>query len=321
LGYKQIQVGVEPLLSFIKRKTTKSGLTSVAFSSEGVAIANTHETASETRLLYCDFIPTANPLTEISRFSELISNNGMAHTQAVIVLPEDCYQILLIEKPDIPEEELISALRWRVKDLVSFDVEEALVDYISLPEDAYRNRSQMIYVVVAQQKRVEKYTAWCREVGLQPVVVDVPELALLNLTEELADSEAGLAVFHVGSQYSSINLLADESLYFTRHLSYNLNTPAEQASSAVLELQRSMDYYESQIGKPPCVRLMVVPLMMDDEPLISELRYNLPLDIHSLNLENLITSDLPLSVELQRNTTIAVAAALRKVSASTRGAP
>jgi MSHA biogenesis protein MshI len=50
---------------------------------------------------------------------------------------------------------------------------------------------------------------------------------------------------------------------------------------------------------------------MDDDPLISELRYNLPLDIHSLNLENLVDTDLELSAELQKKATIAIAAALR----------
>ena len=138
-----------------------------------------------------------------------------------------------------------------------------------------------------------------------------PELALLNLTEDLADSEAGLAVFYLGERSSSINLLSDAALYLSRQLSYNKSASPENASGAVLELQRSLDYYESQVGKPPCVRLMVMPLQPDTAPLMEELRQNLHLDIYSLNLNNLLTCNEHLSDELQQSVTIAAAAALR----------
>ena len=281
------------------------------FTTEGIAFAHTTKKQSELKLDLCDFQPSSAPLKEISKFTNYVNSKALDGTQASIVLPQDCYQILLVEKPSVPDAELIDALRWRVKDMVSFDIEQTIIDYVELPEDAYRNRSKMVYVVVAQQEKVESYIAWCQEIGLCPVIVDVPELALLNLSEDLADEEAGLAVFFMDAKNSSINLMSDSALYFTRQLQYNLYSSPESAGGAVLEMQRSMDYYESQIGKPPCVRLIVFPMLMDDDPLISELRYNLPLDIHSLNLENLVDTDLELSAELQKKATIAIAAALR----------
>ena len=114
-------------------------------------------------------------------------------------------------------------------------------------------------------------------------------------------------------QGSAINLLSDASLYFTRQLSYCAGSDVSAASSAALELQRSLDYYESQVGKPPCIRLMVMPLQPDDSPLMNELRQNLPLDVHSLNLESLVSSLVPLPQSLQAHTTVAVSAALRSV--------
>lgn len=299
------------MLSLFQRKVKKGGLTSVVFTTEGVAFAHTTKKQSELKLDYCDFQPTPAPLKETEKFSQYIHSKALDGTQASLVLPADCYQILLVEKPSVPDEELIDALRWRIKDLVSFDVEQAIIDYVDLPEDAYRNRSKMVYVVVAQADKIESFIEWSQGIGLHPVAVDVPELALLNLSEDLADEEAGLAVFFMDSKNSSINLMSDSELYFTRQLQYNLYSSPESAGGAVLEMQRSMDYYESQIGKPPCVRLIVFPMLMDDDPLISELRYNLPLDIHSLNLENLVDTDLELSAELQKKATIAIAAALR----------
>lgn len=281
------------------------------FTAEGVAFAHTTKKQSELKLDLCDFHPSSAPLKEANKFLNYVNSKALDGTEAAIVLPHDCYQILLVEKPSVPDAELIDALRWRVKDMVSFDIEKTIIDYIDLPDDAYRNRSKMVYVVVAQHQKVQAYIDWCQEIGLYPVIVDVPEFALLNLSEDLADEEAGLAVFFIDSKNSSINLMSNSALYFSRQLQYNLHSSPESASGAVLELQRSMDYYESQIGKPPCVRLIVFPMLMDDDPLISELRYNLPLDIHSLNLENLVDTDIDLAADLQKKTTIAIAAALR----------
>lgn len=299
------------MLSRLMKKRVAKGTTAVVFTGEGVAFAHIREEKGQPELLSCDFVASAKPLSEVKRFHELVISRKLENTQAVIVLPEDSYQVLLVDRPEVPDEEIAEALRWRLKDMVSFDIEQASIDYVDLPEDAYRGRNRMVYAVAAQKKAIDKYTAWCQEIGLHPAVVDIPELALLNLTEELADSEAGLAVFYIGENNSSVNLLSDMSLYFTRHLNYSRGSRPEDASGAVLELQRSLDYFESQVGKPPCVRLLVMPLQPDDSPLLNELRYSLPLDIHSLNLDSLIQSAIELPESLQQKITLGVAAALR----------
>ncbi len=302
--------GVDRLRSLFRPKAAAKGLTSVVWTGEGVALAHVRDSSSQPELTCCLHIDSRDPLSDVRRFKEAVDANDLSASRTVLVLPDNSYQLLLVERPDVPEEELTQALRWRVKDLVSFDIEEAVLDYFELPDDAYRGRSSMVYVVVAQQSKVDRLVDWCEEIGLNPEVVDVPELALLNLTEDLADSEAGLAVFFIDSRNSSVNLLSDSALYFTRHLSYTRESGPESASAAVLELQRSLDYYESQVGKPPCVRLLVMPVQ-DESALMEELRFNLPLDIHSLNLNTLIESRIELSQALQQKTTVAVAAALR----------
>tara|TARA_R110002050_G_scaffold4499_4_gene21847 strand:- start:5890 stop:6828 length:939 start_codon:yes stop_codon:yes gene_type:complete len=310
---------VKSLLSLFKKKTKSGGITSVVFTGKGVSFAHIQQTASQPELSFCEHIFSPNPFKDTTRFAELIKSKGLNGTKTLIVMPESSYQIHLVERPAVPDEEIADALRWKIKDLIDFDIEHAVIDYIELPEDAYRGRSRMLYAVAAARNEIDRRVAWCESIGLEPIVVDVPELALLNLTEDLADSEAGLAAFFLGDESSSINLLSDSSLYFTRHLHYNRKVGADDVGAAVLELQRSLDYYESQVGKPPCVRLLVMPFQPDDTPLMTELRQSLYLDIHSLNLNNLISSSVELSDDLQQWTTVAVAAALRSESLESEG--
>ncbi|WP_415899528.1 pilus assembly protein PilM [Neptuniibacter sp. QD48_11] len=299
------------MLSFLKKKSAVNGLTSLVINKGGVSFAHVRDGHTQPELVCCEYSASTNPLVEPKRFRDLIEANNLLGSKTSLVLPESSYQIHLVERPEVPDEELTEALRWRIKDLITFDVEQAVIDYIDLPEDAYRSRSRMVYAIAAEQAKVDLWVDWCSEIGLDIAAVDVPELALLNLTEDLADSESGLAVFNIGEEGSSINLLSDSALYFTRNLSYCHASAPENASAAVLELQRSLDYYESQVGKPPCVRLLVMPMQADESPLMNELRYSLALDIHSLDLNNLISSDIDLTESLQNQATVAIAAALR----------
>ncbi|WP_299181887.1 hypothetical protein [uncultured Neptuniibacter sp.] len=300
------------MISLLKKKSRTKGLTSLVFTEGGVAVAHITDGKSQPELLTCKYFPTSKSYSDLPALREYISQHQLENCRTVVVLPASEYQLLLVERPDVPENEIKEALRWRIKDLISFDVEQASIDYIDLPEDAYRGRSQMLYVIVAQKASVDKLVKWCKTHELVPIAVDVPELALLNLTEDLADSEAGLAVFSIDQQGSSINLLSSGALYFSRHVSYHLSsTEVGSESSAVLELQRSLDYYESQVGKPPCVRLLVMPVQPDDSALLNELRQSLPLDVHSLDLDRLLLSKVELTPELQQYTTVAIAAALR----------
>ncbi|MGB0468368.1 MAG: hypothetical protein ACPGF7_12675 [Pontibacterium sp.] len=302
-------------LPFLKKKRRTKGLTALALVDGGVALAHVSHRKKKVILTACEFIETPTPFTDIKLLRERVDALGLTGSETVGLLDQGAYQLLLVDAPDVPPEEMAGALRWRVKDLVGFDAEAATIDYIELPDDAYRGRSRMVYAVVAEQTQSDRLTSWIEEIGLTPAVVDVPELALLNITKNLMDDEAGLVIFHLGTPSSSVSLLSAGALYFTRSLSYDVvqaqRDPYPAAGSAVLELQRSLDYYESQVGKPPCVKLHVLPMQTGETALMTELRSNLPLDVELLDLAEVLPCEQPLGIELQQRCLLAIAAAFR----------
>ncbi|MGB0665047.1 MAG: hypothetical protein ACPGMR_14785 [Pontibacterium sp.] len=307
-------------LPFLNRKSEPKGLASLALTDDGIALAYVNSANGEPVLEQCAFYDTAEPLSSHNEIHQLVAKLKLEGTPTVIVLPQPSYQLLLVDAPDVPANEIPEALRWRVKDLVSFDIETARIDYVELPEDAYRSRSDMMYAVVAEESYLKRLAEFTEAVGLEPYAIDIPELVLLNLMAPIAQDETGQGLFLTSSPSSSINLLSSQALYFTRSLSYDVKqavfNPSMTAASSVLELQRSLDYYESQVGKPPCVKLHVLPMQEEDSPLLTELSNSLPLEVVSVDLNELIQvkPELDLNLSLQQQCLLAVMGAFRPVA-------
>jgi len=279
---------------------------------DGVALAVNHLRDGAPHLETVAFIEQAQPLTNSKVIAEYLSEHRLTDVPVSLVLQEGEYQLLLIEAPDVPVDELKDALLWRVKDLIQFNPEDAYLDYIELPDDAYRGRGKMIYVVVAERTLIDQRVDWLDALGVSAVTIDIPELALLNITESLCAEEMGTAVLFLEEDRSNLTMLSGSALYLARGLSYS---PFDQVENTVLDIQRSMDYFESQIGKPPCVRILILPLQVGETRLLMELRNNLSADVQSLDLADVVGSDEPLRVDLQQVCLIAIAASLRNMEA------
>ncbi len=296
------------MLRFRKKNNRSKGLAAVHLLPEGVALACVSLSGTQRKLTATAFLSVSDPLSNPSKVAAAVTDAGMDDSRCSMVLSPGEYQLVLIEAPEVPKEELKEALLWRVKDMIQYSTEDAVIDYIELPEDAFKGRGKMLYVVAADRKVIEKRISWLESVGLVPVCIDVPEMALLNIAEELSESEAGTAVLYLSDKQSVINMMSSGSLYLSRALSYSHSA---QIDNAVLDLQRSMDYFESQIGKPPCMRIIVMPLQVGETPLMMELRNSLGADVQSLDLSEIIESDEPLTIDLQQRCFISIAAALR----------
>jgi len=93
----------------------------------------------------------------------------------------------------------------------------------------------------------------------------------------------------------------------SRTLQYNY---FDRLDAVALDLQRSMDYYESQIGKPPCTKVVVLPLQSDDSEIMQVLRANVGAEITSIDLNEIVNSKEPLNHDVQENCLLAISGAM-----------
>ncbi|MFT6915246.1 MAG: MSHA biogenesis protein MshI [Motiliproteus sp.] len=241
---------------------------------------------------------------------------GVAGCATTWVLQPKDYSLLLVEAPAVPDAEMREALRWRIKDMVSFDTTDSVIDYFPLPEDAYRGRSKMLYVAIIEPSLSRDILSLTLEAGLTLEAIEIPELALLRL-KTLEGDTLGTAILGLQTPTGIINLVSEDNLYLTRKVDTPVALTATdvedieaRAGNIVLDLQRSLDYFDSQIGKSPCLRILVCPVQPGETPLLRQLRNNLEVELVQLDLGAYFNCEPSLTPALQMQVMLAVAAVL-----------
>lgn len=205
------------------------------------------------------------PAKRQEALSKLVGEQGWTGTPAVLVLPIDQYQVFQVERPEgIEDAELADALKWKLKDFLDFSPADAVSDVFAFPADASRGRGPLVNVVAARKSLVRELIELVLEAGLELERIDIAELALRNLAARLDQSSRGVALVHLRDRYGQMVICQGDTLYLSRRLelSYDDLRDASSQENAVqslaLEIQRSMDYFESQLGKVPPSTIQLV---------------------------------------------------------------
>ena len=180
------------------------------------------------------------------------------------------YNLLQLEAPDVEQNELRSAVRWRIKDLIDFHIDDAVIDVFDMPPQSLRTQTRLMYVVAARASVIQQRTALLEEAGLRPQVVDITELALRNLLSLFPEDVDGVVLLYAWAQEGLLTLNRQTLLYLARNIEFNLaeavsrqapaddaGFPSPAAESVLLEVQRSMDYFEAHFAQAPIKQMLI----------------------------------------------------------------
>jgi MSHA biogenesis protein MshI len=238
--------------------------------------------------------------------AEMVQEYGLRGVSTTAVLEAGTYNLMHVERPKVQEAEMRDAVKWRIKDLISYPVEEAIVDIYTLPglEDQVR-AANWIYAVVARAASIQLLVDIVHGSGLNLQAIDIPEFCLRNLVSRDANAGQSTASLHIMPEQSLLVLTRSDVMFMTRTydigfgdviridesggddgLSLGGLLPSHEQS--LLEVQRSLDYFDSHFGQAQVTRLLVLP---DDtllEPFIEMLRSNTGLNVEPFGFDSVI---------------------------------
>lgn len=291
---------------FLSWRTQRNKYVGIEARPEGVAIATLGLVSGAARLQHCEFITS-------EELDEVVLNGRLFGLRCNWLLQPDHYNLLLLEAPRVAPEEMREALRWQIKDLVSFPVDQAILDTFELPEDGSRGR-RMVYVAVAQRKRIESIVSASRRARLRLNSIDIGEFALRNLAEYIPSDERGLAIARIQRERGSIVLFRKGQLYLSRQFEFSWSGRSDEAlpeDKLILELQRSLDYYERQMAQEAPARILLCGDNISAASISDSMRNSLAAPLDFLQLNGLVAGTEDLDESLLQRCLGAIGAALR----------
>ena len=251
--------------SLLNRRKSKSGTTvGVAYGIDGVSIAAVRGGGRDAppRLTHAVHLPVTSAASAADRIAGCIADNGLEKCRAVGVIEDGDYQVVQVEAPAVPATEMRQAAAWRVRDLLDFPVDQAVIDTFPPPDSAQRGQHN-INVVVARRALITERIEQLTGAGLALEAIDIPELVQRNISARLPETRGGHALLALGAADGLITVFREGEQFLARGLDAGLDGLAEDAEEAgetlLLEVQRSFDYFESALSQPPLGALHLYP--------------------------------------------------------------
>lgn len=202
------------------------------------------------------------------------------------------YRLVQLEAPEVPEQERREALRWRLKDMVDFPVDQASVDVLDIPGGtAPGGRSAGVLVAAASAEVVAKRMGAFDKARVPLQVIDLPELAQRNVAALFEEPNRGLAFLSIADDGGLLTFTHHGELYAFRRIDVTASQLADADGErrqqilerVALELQRSLDTFDRQFSYVSIARLMVACSAAVDE-LQPVLAANLYLPVQMMDL-------------------------------------
>ncbi len=214
------------------------------------------------------------------------------------------YQMLMVDAPNVPPDELKTAVRWRLKDMLDFHVDDATIDVLDIPVDpGNAARGHSMFAIAARNTLIQSRQTLFSEAKLALTVIDIPEMAQRNISALLETEGRGLAMLSFDADGGLLTITYKAELYLSRRIDVTLAQLLERDSDRqhacfdkiTLELQRSLDHFDRQFSHVNVLKLLLAPT--GAEGLHEHLASNLYMPVEAMTLDDVF--DLSNTPELQ----------------------
>lgn len=259
---------------------------------------------------------------ELNALQRLRSSRSLKSYVCTTLVEDGEYSLTQLDAPLVPREERKEALRWAIKEMVSYPVDTACIDVLDIPNTGLPpGRSAGVMVVSAAEQAVRSRVAPFEAAKVPLAAVDIPELAQRNVAALLEDENRGLAFLRIDERGMMLTLTFHGELIAVRRGEMNtqqLNSAdADQRARVmerlVLEVQRSLDNFDRQYSHIPISKVVLACSPAVDN-LVNELIESIYVPVREMDLAGVL--DFPSIPELkkplvQAKSLLAIGAALR----------
>lgn len=286
------------MLNFLTRKKDSKGLVAIEISPEGIAIAHA-ETKDSKQLKICEFHTTQNYSQVHEVLATAVAKNTLAQNNCAIILHPDHYKLFFINTPQVPDAEIRNAVRWQIKDMINYSLDDLAVDVFS-PEDN-SGLSKKTYVITAQKSLLQKMTKIVTDCQLTPITIDVREFGIRNIIAANPTSPEISGFLDFSLDNCLMVTVQKGFVRFVRRIPVGIRTIKEANSVTALtsEIQRSLHYCEVELKQKLPDMFFLPPNRDIDTGIIENLAKDLGKNVEQIDITKIITPTQQLNYEIQ----------------------
>jgi MSHA biogenesis protein MshI len=155
-------------------------------------------------------------------FVRRLQSLGLKGLVASVMLRPEQYQLLQIDTPPVPPDELRSAARFQIRDMVNVHIDDITLDVMQVGDGQHKGPMHL-FVVAAKNEVVREVMALGEAMNWTVPVIDIQETAQRNLHSALAKRDGHLeradaALVITDERQAVLTISANEELFFSRRL-------------------------------------------------------------------------------------------------------
>ncbi len=166
-------------------------------------------------------------------------------------------QSVIVKKISVPivtEEEFANSIQWESEQYLPFNIQDLYLDFKILGATENIQGQMDVLLAAAKKDLVNDYLIVLRELGIEPVVVDIDVFTIQNMFEINYPSFTNKTnlICNIGASFTNINIVKAGASLFTRSvnvagnritesLQKNLNISFEEAEEVKIGVKKDID--------------------------------------------------------------------------------
>jgi len=263
--------------------------------------------------------------SETDRSEQLLSlftQYELKDIPVVLSLTQKNYQLMMVDAPDVSEEEVKGVLQWKLRELIDYPIEDAQLSYFDIPAKRASDDAKLGFAVVARNSVITELQMNAINLGYHVIAIDIPELEMRNLVIAGGFGEKPTAVVRLTHRGGSVLYIREGNVYMQRTFDLGLELLLESdlddsdevrliQESLTLEIQRSIDYCSSYLRQPTAAQILMMPLAKNKPKMMEYIQHTLGIECISFDLNHIFESTESMDPEKQNRCLLALGAAIR----------
>ncbi|MGK0673779.1 MAG: hypothetical protein ABWU16_03860 [Halothiobacillaceae bacterium] len=245
------------------------------------------------RIEACAYHPHAAEASWPQAFADFARDLSADGLPVIVCVNSQLASLLQLSLPDVPEAELASALKFRAREISPVPVDDMVLDYIEVPGMRVRGGGERPgYCAVARLSQMRALRDALKASGMTLVAIDIEDMVLRYLLARLQPGEENGVLLFIDVRGSRLIVARSDRLYLFRSSNIGAHhlegvegrDPSRQdrldpgeglafgrVERLVLEIQRTLDFYDGHFTDPPPRQIWLAP----DWPFIPHLARHL----------------------------------------------